>query len=570
MENSAFIPPQIANPRLVVLGSTAEDAAQSGTRRSSRQSRQKADEKGLSSYPMHPLYHGPNSLPVFNNPQVFPHPAMRPNVEEGHRIMNPIGAGAFRPFQVSEDQEGFYHHSAFVPAKQRKTENGKAVNSEDWSSVQTCSTDNSEKGTEGSIRHDLDVKHEIEDSDFSERGGTPCSYESTERSHGIESEMTDRSTPEEGRHLRRKRKCSYSLDGQMCCLVCGVTVRPGELQAHLTQEIERLNKMTRSGRRSRDSSGSRKGSQGPSSRRNKENPSSSDNHETRFETYLKIKANRQSRLNARVGRSRRGRRSDDGDLTHCPICDEVLEGSPEERNHHAEICLRKHHILPTNENMTVDVEGEEYEEYTWCGQTRIRATTMLQAGFKGTGFQRRTYTEEDIDVNLNVDGDDTAEYGQAQFTEADIIPCSSDEPSEERQRQAIRGALLTGEASSSRSPSLEKSKWEQPAPESSSEADKIVRDSGDGEDGVCSSSCIPPSANTLIESLKCQLQDMKENKKESMKCLICMEGYTTPLVSVQCWHVHCQECWLRTLGAKKLCPQCNMITAPAQLRKIYL
>lgn len=81
------------------------------------------------------------------------------------------------------------------------------------------------------------------------------------------------------------------------------------------------------------------------------------------------------------------------------------------------------------------------------------------------------------------------------------------------------------------------------------------------------------------------------------------ENYIVPLVSVSCWHVHCEECWLRTLvstdfitrslpfrccvvvlmwifyhdffflnwqGAKKLCPQCNMITSPSDLRRIYL
>lgn len=25
------------------------------------------------------------------------------------------------------------------------------------------------------------------------------------------------------------------------------------------------------------------------------------------------------------------------------------------------------------------------------------------------------------------------------------------------------------------------------------------------------------------------------------------DTYTTPLTSIQCWHVHCEECWLRTL-----------------------
>lgn len=49
-----------------------------------------------------------------------------------------------------------------------------------------------------------------------------------------------------------------------------------------------------------------------------------------------------------------------------------------------------------------------------------------------------------------------------------------------------------------------------------------------------------------------------------------MERYKTPVTSVCCWHVHCEQCWLQTLGAKKLCPQCNMITSPADLRKIYM
>ena len=32
----------------------------------------------------------------------------------------------------------------------------------------------------------------------------------------------------------------------------------------------------------------------------------------------------------------------------------------------------------------IDVEGEEdYEEYTWAGQTRIRATSMLHGGVAG-------------------------------------------------------------------------------------------------------------------------------------------------------------------------------------------
>ena len=33
--------------------------------------------------------------------------------------------------------------------------------------------------------------------------------------------------------------------------------------------------------------------------------------------------------------------------------------------------------------MDVEGDGETFEEYTWAGQTRIRATTMLEGGFAG-------------------------------------------------------------------------------------------------------------------------------------------------------------------------------------------
>ncbi|XP_075730903.1 uncharacterized protein LOC142774431 isoform X3 [Rhipicephalus microplus] len=54
------------------------------------------------------------------------------------------------------------------------------------------------------------------------------------------------------------------------------------------------------------------------------------------------------------------------------------------------------------------------------------------------------------------------------------------------------------------------------------------------------------------------------------KCVVCSGPYTTPVVSVCCWHVHCERCWLQTLSAKRLCPQCDAVTCPSDLRKIHL
>lgn len=38
------------------------------------------------------------------------------------------------------------------------------------------------------------------------------------------------------------------------------------------------------------------------------------------------------------------------------------------------------------EDDSVDIEnenGNRFEEYEWCGQKRIRATTLLEGGFRG-------------------------------------------------------------------------------------------------------------------------------------------------------------------------------------------
>ena len=65
---------------------------------------------------------------------------------------------------------------------------------------------------------------------------------------------------------------------------------------------------------------------------------------------------------------------------------------------------------------SVDIEGDTYEEYEWCGETRIRTTTLLPGGLGASGFQtaaKATSDEEDFD--LDVDGNDEDHFGQPQY-----------------------------------------------------------------------------------------------------------------------------------------------------------
>eukprot|EP00093_Oithona_nana_P010639 10639.XXX_529228_529557_1 [CDS] Oithona nana genome sequencing. len=77
---------------------------------------------------------------------------------------------------------------------------------------------------------------------------------------------------------------------------------------------------------------------------------------------------------------------------------------------------------------------------------------------------------------------------------------------------------------------------------------------------------LPGNGNDEVK----QLQEENEKLRQKSMCNICMDSYESPLVSTVCWHISCQECWMRALGSKKLCPQCKVIIQAKDLRRIYL
>ncbi|KAL1110449.1 hypothetical protein AAG570_007980, partial [Ranatra chinensis] len=325
-----------------------------------------------------------------------------------------------------------------------------------------------------------------------------------------------------------------------CCPVCGVTVRPADLDSHFVQELERLYKLTVSGRTRRLS---------------RDIPASADGSlESRWETYQRIKANRQSRLRLK----NRKRKPDD---VVCPVCNEGVNGTVEQLNNHVELCLRKHGSGGQDDDETVDVEGEGemYEEYEWAGQRRIRASSLLLGGYAGAGIGECRSSEvddEEGDGEVVVDGDDSATFGPTQYSEADVIVPSADGPNQERERQALRDAVI--------SPDGTRQIKEEPSPTERKDGEVIEQNGSEK---------VNPSIQ-VIDALKCKIRQLEADQKAAADhkfiCLICMEHYKKPLISICCWHVHCEQCWLHTLGAKKLCPQCNMITSPSDLRRIYL
>lgn len=198
------------------------------------------------------------------------------------------------------------------------------------------------------------------------------------------------------------------------------------------------------------------------------------------------------------------------------------------------------------------------------------------------------------DEDLNVDGDDSQIYGSPQYTERDIIvPLAEDNTKE---NLYLRNLVIAQTACAATESSTTPARSSRTDRNDQSQVDMDVQPSTSNSEPNCSASTSRNTDNNIkiesnssnnsespdklsdsgdallhvIDALKAKIREYEVIIRNKSKCLICMDDFRVPVVSICCWHVHCEECWLRTLGARKLCPQCNMITSATDLRRIYM
>ncbi|KAG0221458.1 hypothetical protein B0O80DRAFT_435898 [Mortierella sp. GBAus27b] len=292
---------------------------------------------------------------------------------------------------------------------------------------------------------------------------------------------------------------------------------------------------------------------------------------------------------------------------HCFICSERLFGTLDDINSHIDACLANpqpaHHGHNSSGASTPvsggasgrsSVAADSFEEYTWAGQTRVRATALFEGSMRSLGSGTRS-AQEDIDDDLNVEDDEDDEYGGAQFSERDVVMDDIDPDAGE-----LREIVLESSMAVQRVPTSDHT-GEPHRPSSSRQNGKgknviVGRDNGnphamdddmdDDEeidlegideedekervDALINAAFASGDTKLVIEALRSKIKHLESANKSVPSCLICLEPYTVPLTSIVCWHVHCEACWMKTLGSKKLCPQCQKITLPKDLRRIYL
>ncbi|XP_061594309.1 E3 ubiquitin-protein ligase RNF220 [Cololabis saira] len=546
MDSPSYLPAPLASPALMVLASTAEAGRDASVPcQAPRPFGVPASvEKDLhlpfpsASYTFTSMYQRQGPMSGAFPSRDFPasllhlHPQFSaPNLDcSTLGMLNHSGVGAFRPFSSpQEERESGCYQSAFTPAKRLKS----------------CFP-------------------ELEGKEF-DFGSLKAAEETGRKLFSMSGLLSDgeaSSSPEE-RKERSKVKGLYDTQAPVCP-VCQAVLRPGELQDHMEQELTKLTQLQISPtpmqlenlmRTPKSLSLSlhikREGGSPTSPLRPSE-----EAHSDRYQTFLRVRANRHTRLNV-------------DDLCWCRCYVKSGPLRPHSAGAHLD-CTQAVRIGKLKRRKPEEAQEGSADliplENEWNDRTRIQ---MASTGFKGAMLLRTTSKEcRDSDVDLDVDGDDTLEYGRAQYTETDVIPCSG-ESSKELTVNSSRSMLPDSRVN------LDFSKWSNDGSPSTSSGDK--QDTGTaGLPKTCKNTEIETisedSTPTTLDALKARIRDLEKqlSKGDRFKCLICMETYTTPLTSIQCWHVHCEECWLRTLGAKKLCPQCNTITSPGDLRRVYL
>lgn len=185
-----------------------------------------------------------------------------------------------------------------------------------------------------------------------------------------------------------------------------------------------------------------------------------------------------------------------------------------------------------------------------------------------------------------VDGDDLQTYGPPQYSERDILLQNN-----EAESSYLRNLVIGDFASTSGTSPAKISKPNTPVQSTANAtkeennqniANNIPSYSSSEEEEKTDIDVSPINlvddngevsrSREIIEALKAKIREYEKYVKNKPRCLICLEDYVNknPVVSISCWHVYCENCWLLTLGAKKVCPQCSSITSATDLRRIYL
>ncbi|KAH9899625.1 hypothetical protein C8Q73DRAFT_328732 [Cubamyces lactineus] len=284
------------------------------------------------------------------------------------------------------------------------------------------------------------------------------------------------------------------------------------------------------------------------------------------------------------------RRRKDGDEegTLCPVCGKMVPGDIDVVEAHVDSCLA--HVRLTNEQEerrlsrrgSADVDGDYDIDVE--GEDGLIPGVMEGVSFRGVGFDIPKRDAQDVDEEIDIDGEDEAVFGAPQFTEDDILGTGT-VPPDTASDTGTEADVDIGDASGEASPVDPKEVTLKDLAAQGEVVRKRVEEAKRTMEEVMGVSDIEQAdvavelarragdQGALVRALENKvrlLESTKVSSSTSLLCRICLDPYVEPTVSTGCWHTCCRECWLRCLGSTKLCPICKRITGAADLRRVYL
>lgn len=250
----------------------------------------------------------------------------------------------------------------------------------------------------------------------------------------------------------------------------------------------------------------------------------------------------------------------------CPICLQDVEGDLDVIEAHVDACLAHTELHRPGGGMDTEDDGNAprnvednggddvwEESETPDGVRRLRLRQGARADAAALGFVVGDRTVDDVDDEIDVEGDDLSAFGAVQFTEADVLTDGGDSE-RSRHDSAWRVAETDVDVAIERARHAKDPETQITAFESKV---RLLM--------VSQSSFLHVDMGLIIEISQGAPAD-----GTAFGCRICLELYSEPTVSVGCWHVCCSACWLRCLDASGVCPICKRITTRSDLRRIYL
>ncbi|KAI0720351.1 hypothetical protein C8T65DRAFT_752941 [Cerioporus squamosus] len=288
----------------------------------------------------------------------------------------------------------------------------------------------------------------------------------------------------------------------------------------------------------------------------------------------------------------------EGDGMVCPVCSKFVRGDVDVVEAHVDSCLAYEKLRHEEEEAARGRHGRGSADIDLDGDLHVEGDVtfgvMEGVSFRGTGFDVRNRNDQDVDDEIDVDGEDEVLFGAPQFTEQDVLAppelAQADEAHSDVDTEAdvdVNGDALASGGTSGEGPQREpkKGKTLHDLVAEGKVVRKHVEDAKrtmDAVIGVGDTERVDLAVElarragdqvALVRALESKVQLLESatvSSSTSLLCRICLDPYTEPTVSTGCWHTCCRECWLRCLGSTKLCPICKRITGATDLRRVYL